>query len=322
MIVLWRISTRCNFACGFCAYDRRLAVARRSVDPVEVERVALLAADLAARRGELLLLSLLGGEPLLWPPLLELSGRLARHPAIRLSMTSNGTRLDDPEVQQSVLANFAELTLSLDGPEALHDRLRGASGSFKRVRDAITTLVARRRAQEAALKLRVNAVVMRDTLPHFADLCRTLADWGVDEITFNQLGGRDRPEFFPPQRLSPADAAQLAALVPPLKAELGARGVRLCASQGYLSRIDASSRGEMLAVPDCGPGEQFLFIDEHGLIGPCSFTLGEYGVRLDEVRTPSDLANLPTRFRTARQRAGAVVCTDCPSTQQFGKFAA
>lgn len=322
MILLWRITTRCNFACAFCAYDRRLGGTRHSVDPAEVERVALLAGELAARSGERLLLSWLGGEPLLWPPLLDLSDRLARHPGIALSLTGNGTRLGDPAVRQRLLQSFAELTLSLDGPEALHDALRGAPGSFARVRAAIAALVTERRARGASFKLRVNAVVMRETLPHFADLCLMLADWGVDEITFNQLGGRDRPEFFPHQRLSSADAARLAALVPQLKAQLGAQGVRLCASPDYLARIDASSRGEALPVPDCGLGKQFLFVDELGRIAPCSFTPADYGIAVSTIRTPGDLAALPARFRAARSSAPAADCADCPSTQHFGKFAA
>ena len=68
MILLWRVTTRCNYSCGFCAYDRQLTIPRLSIDPAEAERVALLAAEVARDRGEDLLLSWLGGEPLLWPP--------------------------------------------------------------------------------------------------------------------------------------------------------------------------------------------------------------------------------------------------------------
>jgi len=322
MILLWRVTTRCNYSCGFCAYDRQLTIPRLSIDPAEAERVALLAAEVARDRGEDLLLSWLGGEPLLWPPLLDLSRRLARHAAIRLSITSNGTRLSQPETRRHILDSFSELTLSLDGPEALHDRLRGAEGSFAQVRDAITALVAERKAAGAALTLRVNVVLMRETLPHFTDLCAMLVDWGVDEITFNQLGGRDRPEFYPGQRLLPTDAARLTALVPPLRAQLAANGVMLRASPDYLARIVASSANAPLPVTDCRPGEAFVFIDEHGRAGPCSFTLDSYGVSLAEIYTAADFAALPGRYRAARNAAPASVCADCPSTQQFGKFAA
>ncbi|WP_324809015.1 radical SAM protein [Sphingomonas sp. LY29] len=322
MILLWRITTHCNFSCGFCAYDRRLPIARHAADPDEVERVIGLVADAARMRGEPLLVSWLGGEPMLWRPLFGLSARLARHAAVALSMTSNGTRMDNLEVRRHLLDHFAEVTFSLDGPASVHDGLRGAPGAYDRVRSAIVALASERAREGARLKLRANIVLMQATLPSFADLCRTLADWGIDDITFNQLGGRDRPDFFPAQALRPDDSRRLSDTIPALKDELGARGVRLCASPDYLARIDASTRGHPLAVHDCGPGEQFLFVDELGRIGPCSFTLDDHGVAIDQLRTVADVDSLAARFRQSRQRHRAAVCDDCPSTQFFGKFAA
>ena len=322
MILLWRVGTACNHACGFCAYDRRLNFARYSADPAEVERIALLAADLAAHRGERLLVSWLGGEPMLWPPLLGLSERLSRHPAVAISATSNGTRLTVAAIRARIVASFAELTMSVDGPEAVHDGLRGVPGSFRKLERAITAFAAERHAAGASLKLRANVVVMRRTLPHFADLCGMLVDWGVDEITFNQLGGRDRPEFFSAERLLPGDAALLTALVAALQPKLAACGVKLCGSPRYLARIEASSRGEALAVGDCRPGEDFLFVDEQGRIAPCSFTTEQHGIAVSDIRDTADLAALPLRFRAARAADPARECMDCPSTQFFGKFAA
>ena len=322
MILVWRITTRCNFACGFCAYDRRLGHASVAVDPVEVERFARLAADHAAERGERLLLSWLGGEPMLWPPLLELSERLAAHPAIEIAMTSNGTRLNNPAVQARILASFSELTVSLDGPPALHDRLRGAKGSYSRIEQAIAALVTGRRIAGAGPRLRVNVVLMHETLPHFAELCLTLAEWRIDEITFNQLGGRDRPDFYPDQRLQVEDIKMLSALLPTLKSDLAIRGVTLRSSDRYLDRIRASTFDQQLSVDDCKPGEHFLFIDENGLVAPCAFTGHHFGVRTSALRNGADIAALPSLFRVGLARTPASECTDCPSTQIFGKFAA
>lgn len=322
MILLWRITTSCNFACGFCAYDRRLDFPRFGADPAEVERLTLLAADVAGLRGERLLVSWLGGEPFLWKPLLTLSANLARHPAISISATTNGSCLVNETVRNAVLDHFTELTFSVDGPAEVHDRLRGVPGSHDRLERAVRALAPGRGTRNSALRLRANSILMRDTVSHFAELCRAVADWGTDEITFNQLGGRDRPEFFPDQALTPEDALDIRRMLPALRAELAERGVRLCASDRYLDRIAASSRGEPLAVDDCRPGEAFLFVDERGIVSPCSLTGHSYGVPVSELRTATDLLSLPTRFTEARSSRRSLACDDCHSTQLFGKFAA
>lgn len=323
MILLWRVTTLCNQACGFCAYDRRLAMARVAVAAEEVERVSLLVAAAAEARGERLLVSWLGGEPFVWEPLLNVSARLALHPAVRVSATTNGSRLGSAAVRAAVLKHFAELTFSLDGSAGVHDRLRGTPGAHDRAAAAIQALAAERAARGAGLRLRVNSVLMRRTLPGFADLSRTVAGWGVDEITFNQLGGRDRPEFFPDEALTPGDVAQLRALLPELRAELAARDVRLCGSELYLERFAASSRGEPLAAAEpCIPGEQMLFVDERGLVAPCSFTGPELGVPTTELRSVADVQALGGGFARRRALGPKLNCSDCPSTQLHGKFAA
>lgn len=318
MIVVWRVTQQCNLACPFCAYDRRLPGPRGSIEPDRVLRFGEVLADYQRARDRVLL-SWLGGEPFLWPPLIEISARLGGL-GIAQSATTNGTALASPAVRAQVLAHFAELTVSVDAFAPVHDALRGWPGGWRQLQEVLATLVARRR--ERPLKLRANVVLMRETLPTFGELCETLADWGIDEITFNALGGRDRPQFFPAHRLHPADAAALSELLPGLRSRLVARGVRLCGASEYLGRIMASARDEHLPVDDCAPGKGFLFVDEYGNISPCSFTTDGFGASINEIRSADDLAALAAHFSDRRAKAPAEVCGDCPSTQVFSKFAA
>jgi MoaA/NifB/PqqE/SkfB family radical SAM enzyme len=319
MIILWRTTTQCNYACGFCAYDRRLAMPRHGVSASEALRFGHLLADWSSARGGRVLLSWLGGEPLLWRPLWPVSLQLAAR-GLAISATTNGSTLNRPAVRDAVLASLTELTVSIDGPAAIHDLLRGRTGAWQRVRDGVRALAAARGARP--LKLRANVVLMRDTIDHFDALCKTLADWGIDEITFNQLGGRDRPAFFPAQRLRSADVAVLAATVPDLRQRLAERGVTLCGDARYLDRLRASAAGEALAVSDCRPGQSFLFVDEHGVAAPCSFSADRYGVPIASLRSPADLDALSAQFAAARAAERLAICDDCPSTQTFAKFAA
>ena len=318
MIVVWRVTTRCNLACAFCAYDKRLPLLRRDVDAATVAAFAPVLASYSEQTGDPVLVSWIGGEPMLWQPVFEMSRLMASHPGIRVSATTNGSTLHAPLVRRRIIDHFSELTISVDGFADFHNAMRGWLGGWQRLKAAVTALAAER---DKALLLRANVVVMHDNAGRFAQLCSELADWGFDEITFNQLGGRDRPEFFPDHRLRPSDASDFAALVPVLQRQLAARGVRLCANSEYLERIEASANGRALPVPDCGPGRRFLFIDEDNQVAPCHFTGATLGAPLKALASVDDLLRLHPRFAAGRQRALPDACRDCPSTQVFAKFA-
>lgn len=322
MIVLWRVTEQCNLACGFCAYDRRLRMPRTSADPVRARRFGRLLADYQRLTGSSVLLSWLGGEPMLWPPLFAVSRTLHETCGLKLSVTTNGTTLQQPRVRDDVLSCFSELTLSVDGLSDFHDAVRGWPGGWDRLRASVEALARARSERGARLKLRTNVVLMHDNVEHFPELCRMLCDWGMDEITFNQLGGRDRPAFYPDHRLHPEDVAQLRALLPSLRAELAQRGVRLCGSERYLDRIDASAADRTLAVGMCAPGQDFLFIDEHHRVAPCSFTACTHGVPMDEIESATDLLALPDRYAQRLCRHVEAACADCHSTRVFEKFEA
>ncbi|BDU21745.1 radical SAM protein [Dyella sp. GSA-30] len=316
MIVLWRITTLCNLACGFCAYDRRVPMDRVHVDPAEVERFATLLGAYRQASGDDVLLSWLGGEPMLWPGVLDLSQRLREQHGVRVSVTTNGTTLCRSGVAAAVAAAFDEVTVSVDAPGGMHERLRGWHDGWAKLDAGV------RRLREASdtLRLRANVVLMRDTLPTFAELCDRLAEWRVDEITFNQLGGRDRPEFYPSQALHLSDVAQLRTLMPSLVTRMAARGVRLCANDAYLARFAATASGRAMAVENCESRRPTIFIDEHGQIASCSFTLDVHNLPTHEVRTVQDVAQLRSRLAERRRAVPAAVCGDCPSTQVFAKF--
>src|SRR5262249_22198725 len=144
-------------------------------------------------------------------------------------------------------------------------------------------------------------VLMRDNVELFPRLCEQLAEWGVDEISFNALGGNDRPEFHRVQRLQPEHLFWLQGELPKLRRGLALSGARLTGAPPYLQRLHASAAGERLTVGDCKPGERFLFVNEHGRASPCSFTSSDYGVSIEELHSIDSLVALPERFRGMRR---------------------
>lgn len=315
LVVVCRVTTACNLGCGFCAYDRRLAFARQRLDTPRLTHLLELLA-LAARQRRVLL-SWLGGEPLRWRDWPRWSAR-ARAAGIRVSATSNGSTLANAAERARVLQQLDELTLSLDSSDARHDALRGWPGGSAQVLAGLRALARERALAGAALKLRANVVLMRSTIGDFDMLAARLADTGVDEISVNLLGGRDRPEFHARESVLPVQFAAFQRELPALRARLAAQGVTLAGDAQYFARLQAAVSALPWPVADCDPGSEFLFVDELGRVAPCGFTAAEYGV---DLRNIDDLGRLPPRWRAARRSGCASACADCPSTQVSGKFA-
>jgi MoaA/NifB/PqqE/SkfB family radical SAM enzyme len=321
VIVVWQVTERCNFACPFCAFDRTLERHRAGANPAAIREFGLHLARYQQETGESVLVSWLGGEPLRWAPLEEISNYYSTELGLRIAATTNGSTLGSPAVRRHLRENYSELTISVDAPGEAHDELRGATGLYVALSKNVRALADECNAHGSALRLRTNVVLMRQTVGQFTELCTALAEWGIVEISFNQLGGNDRPEFYPGHRLQSEDVAKLEATLPPLRAELARRGVKLLGSAGYLRRMNASARNERMPVHDCRPGDTFLFIDVSGKIAPCSFTGDTCGVPLEEVRSVRDLLRLTGRFSSSIATRRPAACDDCLSTRVFEKFA-
>ena len=320
MVVVWQVTERCNLACPFCGFDRNLPGKRLEADPEKIHALGFHLAQYQRETSQDVLVSWLGGEPLLWKPLQEISTRYSAGLGLRLATTTNGTTLGSAAVRRHLQENYAELTVSVDAPGAAHDRMRGSVGLYAELEKNVRALADESRVSGSALRLRANVVLMRQTLGAFEQLCDELSEWGITEISFNQLGGNDRPEFYPAHRLQPEDVATLEDSLAGWREKLARKGVRLLGSTGYIRRMTASSRNERVPVYDCQPGRDFLFVDVRGRIAPCSFTGESCGVPIDEIKSSDDLNRLTGRFSSTIAKRRPAACDDCLSTRVFEKF--
>ena len=319
LVVVWRVEERCNLACAFCGYSRELVRERRRADAGQVRALGAALATYGRARGRRVLVSWLGGEPFLWPGLLDMSRYFRHELGLEVSATTNGRALRSARVRERVLADFAEITLSVDGLAEFHDRVRGMRGLFEQVRASVCALAQGKARAGSGPLIRVNAILMRGNIEQFEALCRTLAGWGVEEVTFNALGGSERPEFFEVQRLMPAHAVWLHEELPRIRARMARIGLRVSGDERYAARLARAIHEAPAPVADCRPGQEFWFVDERGRIAPCSYSLDDYGQERD-TWSAAALERLPERFIELRGQARAHVCDNCFSTQVFGKF--
>ena len=316
-IVVWRVTGRCDLGCHFCRFSRELPGPRCAADPTDVLRLGRLLAD----TGRETLVSWLGGEPTLWRPLWEVSRTLRGELGLRLGITTHGRDLASPQVCERLTELFDRVTVSLDGDGPFHDGVRQAPGLFDRLARGVTRLAQTKARLGRGTIIHVNTVLMRSNLARFTEICETAASWGAEELTFNELGGRDRPgPFFDREKLQPEDVAHLQAMLPDLRKRMAAHGLRICGDERYLDRLAASAAGQLVPTACCHPGRDFLFVDEKGTVTPCSFAVEEYGVPLAEITSADALRHLPERFEMMCALRPAPVCLDCRSTQVNGKF--
>jgi len=76
------------------------------------------------------IISLFGGEPLLYPDILPLI-REVKGRGLTCSLITNGWRLEEV-ARELVEAGVDSIMVSIDGPPDVHDRIRGQAGSFER----------------------------------------------------------------------------------------------------------------------------------------------------------------------------------------------
>jgi MoaA/NifB/PqqE/SkfB family radical SAM enzyme len=211
-----------------------------------------------------------------------------------------------------------EVTFSIDGESQSHDLLRGMPGSHQRLEPVVRGFIDRRVDRKPLV--RVNSVLTRHNIGQFESFAHQMADWGVDQLTFNQLGGNDRPDFYPHNRLLETQAKAFREAFPRWQSDLQRRGLDLRGSDGYLHRIECTTRNEAIAIEDCSPADGFLFVDEFGRASPCSFTSELLGVSIHELTSSAAIESLAERWEQHRKQHRPKTCDDCHATHVHSKF--
>ncbi|MFN7737571.1 MAG: radical SAM protein [Pirellula sp.] len=329
-VVVVRVNTHCDLGCLYCGYSKDVHRQRRSISVKSLLRFGEVLRELQQVSGRKVLVSLLGGEPFQWPALIPVATQLVQID-LSLSVTTNGLALENDQTARFAMDYMDEITISIDGLGADHDRLRGSRGMVERLERIVRRIVshridANRSPDRGAIRggikplIRVNTVLTRHTIADFERFAQRMADWGVDELTFNQLGGNDRPEFYPDNHLLEDQVHQFTEMFPRVRQELRERGLELSGSQSYLHRIACTARHQTIAIEDCFPATRFLFIDETGHASPCSFTSDCLGVPIDQITNATAIEALASTWQQQRRNHRPHVCKDCHATHVHSKF--
>ena len=160
---VWEITLACCFSCKYCGSSGGKARANELTTD-ECLDVARQLADLGCRR-----ISLIGGEVFMrqdWYTIVKTLTDLG----IRVCIITNGFLFTDKIIQQLKTANIESVAVSLDGPEAVHDKYRQA-GSYRRAKQAVDTLSA------SGIPVTMITTLNRENAEHLEEFYEQIRHW-------------------------------------------------------------------------------------------------------------------------------------------------
>jgi Fe-coproporphyrin III synthase len=170
-ILALSVHSACNCRCVMCDIWKANAE-KRAIGLDELEHHVDSIRQLRVQR-----VMLTGGEPLLHSNLFALCDRL-RAEGIRISLVTTGL-LIEPHAAD-IARTVDELVISIDGPAAVHDRIRRVPGGFARIDRGL-----RRLAEFAPGPTTIaRSVVQRANHATLAQTVRAVRDLGVARLSF------------------------------------------------------------------------------------------------------------------------------------------
>ena len=137
----------CNLKCQTCNIWRADFNKHRGAGPHSLEQQMSCLEHLL--EGSIEQFTFLGGEPLLNQHLWALLG-LAGSSGAETALVTNGTLLHEINEQKIFNSGLKTLIVSLDGPPAVHDKIRGCPGTFERLFESILRIQKRKKVNGLA----------------------------------------------------------------------------------------------------------------------------------------------------------------------------
>jgi uncharacterized protein len=263
-------TTACNFRCKYCFVEDE----DRKLVPMQMnEETARLGLEVFAKlteKAEKISLTFYGGEPLMnarvvyyamhYVRQLETKGLFKR--PVDMTLLTNGSLVDAKTVQ-SVTETRTSVSISIDGPEALHDSARKDLAGVGTYSKAIS---AYRRFQDSGIVPGVSCTLTKYNIDHIEEIARFIAnELRPPGMGFNVLlplisSGN-------PEDTSPEFAANQLLVAFKILREKGLYEDRV------MRRVRPYIEGGFQFKDCMGVGGQLVLTPE-GMLGPCQAFLG------------------------------------------------
>ena len=181
------VTNACNLRCRMCGQWSDEGYVRNQKVPVrprmELADWIRLVDEISEHKIRFILVR--GGEPFLFPGIMDLL-RHIHHRGIFLSIDTNGTMLE-PVADELSRMDRMHITFSVDGPEEVHDHVRGIKGTFAKLRDNIQLLRSLEAARGNTISKSICFTISNNnytSLGAMADVARSLSMRSVNIVPY------------------------------------------------------------------------------------------------------------------------------------------
>jgi radical SAM protein with 4Fe4S-binding SPASM domain len=257
---VWEITLACDLACRHCGSR----AGRKRPDELTTSEALDLIAQMA--RLGVKEVTLIGGEAYLREDWLVLV-RAIREAGMPVTMTSGGRGLSHEVARKARDAGLGGVSVSIDGDEQAHDRLRGMVGSYR------AALIAMEAVREHGLSLNCNTQINRISMPLLEEIFENVAAMGIRgwqvQLTVPMGRAADEPEIL----LQPYDLLELFPRLASLKKRCDERRIVFWPGNniGYFGPYESVLRRHFLRghAGSCSAGKGTLGIEANGAIKGC-----------------------------------------------------
>lgn len=174
-VVIWNLIRRCNLTCKHC-----YSISADIDFPGELntQQVFEVMDDLKQFKVPVLILS--GGEPLLRPDIFDISKR-AKSMGFYVGLSSNGTLINESNIQQIAEVGYNYVGVSLDGIHKTHDEFRQQEGAFEK------SLHGMKLCKEYDIKVGARFTLTQENSHELPELVDIIADAGIDKFYLSHL---------------------------------------------------------------------------------------------------------------------------------------
>jgi len=185
--VIWNLVRRCNLTCRHC-YS--ISADKDFPNELSTDDVFTTMDDLKKFRVPVLILS--GGEPLLRPDIFDISRR-AKEMGFYVGLSTNGTMIDENNIQQIADIGYDYVGISIDGLRETHDYFRRKQGAFDESMHGI------RLCREAGIRVGMRFTITTDTAHELPALLQLMEDEDINKFYLSHLnyagrGNKNRKE--------------------------------------------------------------------------------------------------------------------------------